>query len=360
MMASSKLPARHVFHSATSGPDRVQAWQEATGEPVFTWGRDGGMSGGTWFRSVKRDYTRWLEGTREAAITVYHDGMGADALGALDPCGQKVLYPHIWFPRWERNFEWMIRCTGKVMLSGQDLASRMEESFAWIPRRHIHAARPPVLRDSFTGDEGTGPARRTGIWLQGRRWKPFGNRLRSVIDRWPPDAGELEIITSGNRIPGWANKKHVRWSADLPLEFALLRLHTWDSTLLLNDYSLDAPWFLRALELGCFPLVPEGTSVARTGPWEETSAPSPYAWGEPDSAARLLLEWRSRRDELQADYDEWRRKLLHPGEDFGTSWARAKAAVIESPPPRLRERAPIGGAYPVRLYERVQRLRAGA
>ena len=359
-MAPTKPKARHVFHSSTSGPDRVQAWQESTGEPVFSWGRDSSHSDGAWFRSVKRDFSLWLEGTSEADLTVYHDGMGADAIGPLDPCPQKVLFLHNFLPRWERNFEWMLRCTGKLMVGSEALAGQIRDSFAWIPGKYIHTSLVPVLRDSLSGPEGTGSKNRTGIWLHGRPWKRFGNRLRSIVDRWPVESGELEIITSGKKIPGWAAKPHIRWSGNLPLEFALLRLHTWDSTLLLNDYSLDSPWLLRALELGCFPLVPEGASPARSGPWKEDSAPQPYAWGDVLSAARLLNDWRGQRDRLQPQFQQWAHGCSQPEAQFLSTWERVKEEVVAQRAPSLRERSPIGGAYPVRLYERVQRLRAGA
>jgi hypothetical protein len=362
-MSSRKPLARHVFHPVTSGADRVAAWQEATGEPVFSWGRGSGQVDGYWFGSVKRAFRQWIEGTGDAELTIYHDGMGADALGPLDPSEGKVLFMHNWFPRWEKNFEWMIRCTGRVMVGGEPMLDALNERFAWIPEKYRQVVPGPGIADTLVrSSEGSGKKRRTGIWLQGLAWKRYGNRLRSIIDKWVEDAGELEVIASGKTIPGWARKDHVKWSMDLPLEFALLRLHTWDSTLLINDYNLDAPWLMRALELGCFPIVPDGESVARQGAWSDEAAPQSYDWGNAQSAMNLLSSWRACGDAPRAAFAQWAGAVTEGKSDvkaFASCWQHSKEAVLRHRSPNLRERKAISGQHPVALYERVQRLRAG-
>jgi hypothetical protein len=363
LMSSQKPLARHVFHPATSGPDRVAAWQEATGEPVFSWGRGSGQVDGYWFASVKRAFQQWIDGTREAELTVYHDGMGADALGPLDSCERKVLFMHHWFPRWEKNFEWMIRCTGRVMVDGEPMLDALNERYSWIPEKYRQVVPNPGIADTLVrSSEGIGKKRRTGIWLQGFAWKRYGNRLRSIIDKWPSDAGELEVIANGRTIPGWARKDHVKWSMDLPLEFALLRLHTWDSALMINDYSLDAPWLIRALELGCFPIVPDGESIARRGAWSNEAAPRTYEWGNVQSASDLLYSWRECGETPRSAFTRWAAAVTEGKSDakeFESRWQQAKEEVLRHRSPKLRERKAISGQHPVALYERVQRLRAG-
>ncbi len=351
--------ARHVYHVPTSGSDRLHALMERTGEPFFVWGRSSGQVEGYWFASVKRAFRKWLQATASAEVTVYHDGVGSDALGPMDPCPRKLLFMHHWFPRWERSFEWMLRCTGEVAVSDRALADLLHQRFSWIPRKYVHDAAPVALEPARIGEGATGPGQRTGIWLHGRLWKSHGNRLRSIIDRWQAFAGELEIICSGRNAPRWGRDESIKWSLDLPLEFALHRLHTWDSTLLLNDYSLDAPWLLRALELGIFPLIPEGKGLTRQGPWKAASAPRGYPWGEVPAAMELLQEWRSQRDDLERDFRQWVLAVRAPAEQFDTRWKEVHSRMLEHRPPRLRSRKAISSAFPVGLYERVLRLRVG-
>lgn len=358
-MVNDKPIARHVFHPATSGTDRLHAWQQATDEPFFVWGNGSGGADHFFFGPVKRAFREWLGKTRGARLTVYHDGVGADALGPLDTCENKVLLTHTWFPRWEKNFEWMLRCTGKVIVPGHGLAGVVREKFPWIPARYIHPITSPCLRGD-PPEGGSGAARRTGIWLHGSKWKRCGNRLRSIVDRWNEDAGELEIITSG-KAPAWSQKPFVIWSTELPFHFALMRLYTWDSCLLLNDFSLDQPWLVRALELGCFPIVPEGSNLVLNAGWREESAPQPYEWGDIEAARELLNQWRQSRDELEIRFNEWAEKLVarHDPARFPGEWEAVKDQVLQSRPPRLRARRPAGSTVPVAWYERVQRLRAG-
>jgi hypothetical protein len=276
-MASTETQARHVFHAPSTGLDRIHAWREATGEPAFIWGRHSGMHEARFFGSIRKAFSDWVTGTGgTAVITIYHDGIGADALGPLDPAAHKVFACHHWYPRWQNHFEWQLRCTGKVLVGDPELGRAIRERFAWIPERFIQAIPQPFLTGPAEASQRSSETpRRTGIWLHGKRWRRYGNRLRSIVDRWLPEVGELEIITEGGGPPGWARRGNIIWNTGMPLEFALYRLYTWDSIFLLNDYALDAPWLLRALTLDCFPLVPDGDSPAIGGAWQRIRLPAP-------------------------------------------------------------------------------------
>ena len=361
-MATEEVQARHVFHAPTTGWDRIHAWRETTGEPVFVWGRHSKAVIGPFFRSVKHAFRQWVE-KRPADLTLYHDGMGADALGPLDPAAHKVLFLHHWFPRWERHFDWNLRCTGKALVGHPALVQTLHERFAWIPERFIESIPQPLVETSLGDGTGTGPTRpRTGIWLFGQDWRRRGNRLRSIADQWPAEAGELEFIVDGRGQPGWARREGLIWNRDMPFEFALLRMHTWDATLLLNDYAFDAPWLQQALALDCFPLIPEGEGLARTPAWEAEAAPSPYPWGNFKEAVRLLGQWREEKRELLPDFRQWRDSLLaehRSGPAFHAQWAAVKQGLLEQRPPRLRKRRPAPGWQLLSWYERIQRLRMG-
>lgn len=361
-MASDQRQARHVFHPATTGWDRVHAWREATGEPAFVWGGQSGSEDGAWFRSVKQAFKKWILETPDVDLTIYHDGVGADVLGPLDEGAQKVLFLHHWVPRWESYFDWTIRCTGKVLIGQPEFVGTIRSRFGWVPERYIQPIAQPPLQSTVKGKGGTGSKARTGIWLHGRPWRLYGNRLRAIVDRWPAEVGQLEIIASGSGRPSWAGKPHITWSADMPLEFALLRLHTWDSTLLLNDYSLDAPWLMAALALGCFPLIPEGEGITRAGLWDADSAPSPYPWGDTTAALKTLADWRRDRAQLWPAFDGWRQALLAnvpTADQFPAAWQAVKQEFLSQRPPKLRVRKAVAGWQPVAWYERVQRLRMG-
>lgn len=361
-MSATTPVARHVFHPATSGTDRVMAWQEATGEPVFSWGRRSGQVDSYFFGPVKRKFRDWIESTKHAELTIYHDGMGADVLGPLDTCERKVFYLHSWFPRWEKNFEWLIRCTGRLMVTGDHRLDALVSRFAWIPGKYRLTAPEAGISDTLTGSgKGSGHKRRTGIWIHGKSWKSHGNRLRSIFDKWSPETGEIEVIAQGRAVPDWAGKDHIKWIKNLPLEFALMRLHTWDSTLLLNDFNLDAPWLFRALELGCFPLVPDGESIAHGGLWKEDFAPKPYDWGNFGSAIEILEKWRNCDDQDRSSYQEWvdqMRDFRGDREAFAMQWKGAKEMVVNHRSPNLRKRRPVADLFPVGLYENIQRMRA--
>lgn len=362
-MALAETQARHVFHAPSTGLDRIHAWREATGEPTFIFGRYSGMHEARLFGGIRGPFGDWIAGTGDSAtMTVYHDGIGADALGPLDPAPHKVFACHHWYPRWQNHFEWQLRCTGKVLLGEPGLAGAIRERFAWIPERFMVSVPQPLLAATEDTEKRSAPPQRTGIWLHRKRWRRHGNRLRSIVDRWQPAVGELEIITEGGGPPGWAKRPNIIWNTGMPMEFALYRLYTWDSVLLLHDYALDAPWLLRALSLDCFPLVPDGESPAFGPAWREKSAPSPYDWGDISSAISLLGEWRKHKTELLADFQEWRERLLaghRSGKAFCRDWAACKAALAEQRPPKLRERKPLAGWMPLSWYERVVRLRTG-
>jgi hypothetical protein len=364
-MASTETQARHVFHAPSTGLDRIHAWQEATGEPAFIWGRHSGMHEARLFGSIRKAFSDWVTGTGDSAVmTIYHDGIGADALGPLDPAAHKVFACHHWYPRWQNHFEWQLRCTGKVLVGDPEMGRAIRERFGWIPERFIQAIPQHLLTGPVEAKERPSEIpRRTGIWLHGKRWRRYGNRLRSIVDRWQLEVGELEIITEGGGPPGWAKRENIIWNTGMPLEFALYRLYTWDSILLLNDYALDAPWLLRALALDCFPLVPDGDSPAKGAAWHADSAPSPYAWGNASNAIDLLGQWRDQKADLLEDFHEWRDGVLAghaTGAAFRKNWSACKAALLEQRPPKLRDRKPLAGWMPVGWYERVIRLRTGA
>lgn len=322
------------------------------------------MNEGICFGRLRRSFRRWIGKTGDAApVTVYHDGMGAEALGALDTSPNKVYAFHQWFPNWERHFEWQLRATGLVVSENVQAQATLRERFAWIPERFIVPLSPPRLPlPEKMAPHGEKERHRTGIWLQGKPWRRHGNRLRSLADRWGDASGQLEIVCEGARKPAWAEHEKVVWSAGLPFELALYRLFTWDSVLLLDDYSLASPWFLQALALDCFPLVPDGESPARAGIWKDEAAPRPYAWGDPKSAIALLEEWRARRKDLFPAFRAWRDQLLEAyplTSEFTLAWAETLRSLKELRPPRLRQRKPLAGWFPLAWYERVLRMRTG-
>lgn len=357
------IQARHVFHSATSGWDRIHAWSEATAEPVFVWGSGSDRADGQFFGSVKKEFKDFLTASADCGLTIYHDGAGADVLGPLDESPHKILFVHTWFPRWKKNFDWTVRCTGKVIVGHSNLIQELRTHFGWIPERYILAMPQPELSSTVsTQEERADPKKRTGIWLHGRKWQRYGNRLRSIIDRWPESAGQLEIIANGKGCPSWAKREHVIWSMELPVDFALFRLYTWDSTLLLNDYSLDSPWLQHALQLDCFPLIPEGEGIARTPAWHADSAPQGYPWGEIDKAISLIQQWRQNKASLLPSFREWRSSLQESAlekDAFSEEWAAIKDEFCSQKASKLSKRKAAPFWYPVRWYERVARLRAG-
>lgn len=364
-MPDPGIQARHVFHIPTTGWDRLHAWQEGTAEPVFIWGSGSGLGESRFFGDLKKTFGKWIEGTGGAnALTVYHDGVGADALGSLDPAPHKVIALHSFYSRWQRHFEWQLRSTGRVLLGNLDQVVELKRCFPWIPERFLHHVPEPLLSDHETQPraEGSGPKVRLGIWLHGANWKRHGNRLRSIVDRWSPGDGELEMVLAKGQPPSWAKKDGVRWSTDLPFAFAVMRLFTWDSTLLLNDFHLDAPWLMRALSLGCFPLVPDGENVALHPHWEAEAAPQRYPWGNITGALELLREWREAREQLQPAFTAWAQELLakrSPSTRFSEIWVPAREALVNQRPPKLGKRRAPSSFTPIAWYERLLRLRLG-
>jgi len=352
------------MHAPSAGWDRVLAWQEATGDPVFIWGKGSAMNEGVFFGKIRAAFTDWIGKTGGGeAVSVYHDGMGAEALGALDPSPCKVYGHHQWFPNWERHFEWQLRATGLVVPESPYAKACLREHFEWIPERFLVPVPPPRMPiPEKMEPPGAEKRARTGIWLQGKSWRRYGNRLRSFADRWSESSGQLEIICEGGRKPAWANRDEIVWSAGLPFELARYRMYTWDSVLLLDDYSLASPWFLQALSLDCFPLVPDGQSPAVKGAWDGEAAPRPYPWGDPKAAISLLEEWRRKRDVLFSNYTSWREELLtgYPlASAFRPLWEEALQSLTALRPPRLRKRKPLSRWFPLAWYERLQRMRTG-
>ena len=347
-------PARHVFHEVTSQPDTITAWIEACAEPSFTWGSSSAHS----FRSVKRDFNRWLQDTKDIQLTIYHDGAGADALGGADPSSHKVFFLHHWYPRWKGYVEWMIRHTGKLLVSSSAEIDRIKDEIPWIPRKHIHQINSPGLHSTLAGGQGSGAKMRTGIWLHGQSWKTYGNRLRGIVDRWTEDLGELEIIAEGNKQPSWSKKNKVIWSKNLPLEFALMRLHTWDSTLLINNYNLDRPWLKEAVRLECFPLVPDAGDGLNVSSWKDEAAPKPYPWGDIPAAISLLKEWRKSRQENLPSFQQWCKS--HGLATFSPQeWNTVKKEIISGHAPKLIRHKPVSNWTFLKWYERILRLRCG-
>lgn len=351
--------ARHVMHGPTAGEDRIRAWEAATGEPVFVWGS--GWSAGRTTGAVRRSFRGWLKETGEAGLTVYHDGPGADFLGTWDSCERKVLFLHSWPPRWERAFDYYIRCSGKVITGSEAGRGLVRGQFGWIPERYL-AVVPEPSGNAMGSCGKREHGRRCGIWLRGRNWRPLGNRLRALVDRWEEADGDLEILVGSGSVPRWARKAGVRWCAGESLASALERVDQWDSVLLLQDFDLEAPWILRALAGGSFAVVPDGEGREAFGNWQAEAAPRPYAWGDAAAALERLREWRSADEAERAIYRHWAAETVagrEPNKWRAQSWQPVVRTFTEQRAPRLRRRR--GGArwVPVFWVERLQRLRSG-
>lgn len=355
-MEISKPIVRHVFHLPTSGEDRVQAWQACSQDPLFVWGASAERRVWSLFGGVKRRFRQWCKASSAASLTIYHDGAGVDLLGPLDGAPHKVLFLSTWYPRWPALIDWNIRCTGKLLVGDPDQLARVREHFAWIPERYTAWMAGPRLPPLNRAPGGKGPMQRLGIWLHGESWHQHGNRLRAWVDRWDPADGQVEVIASGRGQPAWARKPWLIWNIDLPLDFALQRLATWDSTLLLQNYALDRPWLQCALALGCFPLVPADEATPLPGRWHETGAPAAYPWGDLNAARSLLLSWREGRTGLAASFENWASGAEEP---FLPRWHDVCRQLMQARPPALKRKRAGPGWLPVRWVERLQRLRAG-
>ncbi len=361
-LSTGAIAGRHVFHLPGCGQDMAAAWRAATGEPVFVWGRAAGAVTGLTFGPVRRAFAAWLRESAQAGLTVYHDGAGADALGPLDPAAHKVLFLHRWTPRWESCVEWFVRCTGKVLTGHAEGAAVLHQRFPWIPERFIGAVPEPPLAEAVVPPPARTGLPRTGIWLHGRDWRNHGNRLRSIADHWGPRLGELEMIVHGNGHPAWARRHGILWSRGLPLDAALGRLDQWDSVLVLDDFALDAPWLVRALARGCFPLVPAGDNPARPAAWSAPDAPAPYPWGDAGAALDRLRQWRAADAATRARFQDWCGPFAETDarlREFRSAWAAVKERFASQHPVRLRRRRPAPVWYPLGWYERILRLRQG-
>jgi hypothetical protein len=356
-MPPAQLQARHVIHVPTSGEDRARAYAAICREPVFRWG--GSIGPSPLLGGVKAAFRSWLQESGDAVLTVYHDGVGADVLAPLDPCERKILFQHCWPPGWQRSFDLFIRGTGKVLVEDPIAYERIRAVFGWIPERYLKELAPIRLPPTETSG-GEDQDRVTGIWLQDRSWRRFGNRLRSIADRWTQDLGRLEFIVASGGPPSWARKQGLRWHSDLEFEKARRRATRWQSVFLLNDEDLLAPWLLDAIAAGAFPLVPDSGRAITPSLWMEDAAPNPYPWGDIPAALERLQQWQNTGPTERASFHAWTAKFppscsegwLHEG------WLPALELFAGQRPPRLRNRRPWCSLYPLRWYERLLRLRS--
>lgn len=349
------------MHGPTVGEDRVRAWSAATGERVFVWGS--GWGNGRTVGAVRRAFGKWQREEEAGGMTIYHDGVGADFLGALDTSRQKIYAVHSRPPRWERAFDFFIRCTGKVMTGSDAGKALLRERFGWIPERYIAVVAPPVWsgrEQKRTDEEGT-EGKRCGIWLRGGNWRVLGNRLRALVDRWGETDGELEIMVGGGKQPKWAKRPGVRWRSGLEVEAAMERLGRWEGVLLWQDFDLEAPWLLAALARGAYVMVPEGEGRAAVSGWEAESAPRPYAWGDAGGALERWREWQTAEAAVKMAYREWGKRQVErsEGDWVGREWSPSVERLMAQRVPRLSRRRGGAGWVPVWWYERVLRLRSG-
>ena len=356
-MPSAQPQARHVIHVPTSGEDRARAYAETCGEPVFRWG--GGAGPSYFLGGVKAAFRHWLRQSGDAVLTVYHDGVGADALAPLDPCERKILFQHCWPPGWERAFDLFIRGTGKVLVEDPLALERIRNVFGWIPERYLQQVDPVPLPPMAPGGAGNREVV-TGIWLQDRSWRRYGNRLRSIADHWNRDLGILELIVAAGRPPRWAAKESVRWRSGIAFEEARRQARRWQAVFLLNDEDMLAPWLLDVMAAGAFPLFPDSERGTLPEVWKEVEAPVPYPWGDIPAAIDRLRQWQNAEPGLTEAYHAWTAKLPLPE---GTHWLRehwrpALETFAGQRAPRLRKRRPCCSLYPLRWYERLLRLRS--
>ncbi|MEY3000579.1 MAG: hypothetical protein RL648_793 [Verrucomicrobiota bacterium] len=356
-MSGTKIQARHVFQGDCGNSER-EGWAAATGEPCFVWG---GWGQRPWraMGAVQRSFREWVGAHGgDNALTLYHDGAGADVLGSWDPSPHKVLLLHRWPTRWEGFLAWQLRHTGRLAVAGGALSEWVRQRLAWIPARYIHEYPSPMVPLSAT--VAIQSEQRTAIWLQGQAWKPFGNRLRAVVDLFAGKGQPILIVGGEGRRPAWGTGPMVDWQAGVSVTEALHKARACDSILLLNDFSLQAPWLWRLVRDGVFVLVPDGGSPSRSGIWMEECAPTPYPWGDMEAALSLLYSWRTVPDEERRAYRDWGAQgLFTEGELFERQWDGFKVELWHQSAPHLGQSKARTAVLPVAWYERVDRLRRG-
>lgn len=355
-MSGTKIQARHVFQGEWGAAER-EVWAAATGEPSFHWGHGSGRW--RWVCGEQKRFAGWVEthGGSEA-LTFYHDGAGADVLGAWDPSPHKVLLMHRWPPRWERYVDWYLRHTGRLAVGSAALREAVQERFAWIPERYLGLF--PTARLAETPC----PAhleRRTLVWLWGQPWRACGNRLRAALEMWGSKGQAVLVVGGEGRRPLWAKGPGVTWESGLSFGEALAHAGTCDSVLMLNDFALQAPWIHDWVHGGLFLLVPDGGSPSRSGEWVEESAPRSYEWGNMEAAMALLLSWRSASAEERAAYRDWAGRAAQgeSGALFEAEWERFKSGLWHQRAPKLGRLKARPSCFPVAWYRRIDRLRCG-
>lgn len=353
-----------MFHLPTAGEDRLQAWAVATGEPAFAWGAPGCRY--AWAAGLQRAFARWAN-AHPAPLTIYHDGFGADLLSPLDTATHKVLLPHLWGPRWRTVLAWQLRCTGKLIVHSAAAADALQTAFGWIPQRFIQVVSEPALtltapaptvRSAPPAASTAGPL--AGIWLQGRSWRLFGDRLRALLDRWTTQAGTLQIVCSGPAVPRWGRCAGVDWVQGASLADALPLLRSWQAAILFQDFDLSAPWLNLALQQGAYVIRPEGEHPDAAGLWAEDGAPTPVPWGDVAAILARLSEVRPLSEPQQRSYRAWTAQVIAGScpEAFRTSYHAACVQLLAQRPVRLRPRPSIS-LQPMAWYRLLHRLRSG-
>jgi hypothetical protein len=353
-MSDTKIQARHVFEGS-QGTNTAPYWEQVTGEPCFVWGAAERKI--IPLRSVQLAFREWIaENGGQRALTFYHNGAGADFLGPWDQGMGKVLLMDYWPVRWERYLDWQLRYTGRLVVPEPYLKEAVNEKFPWIPERFIQCY--PSLPVASGGKSVI--EERTAIWLNGNAWKASESRLRAFIDLCGKNGMQTLVLAENVNRPKWAQSPMVEWFNGSQ-QAALDRANCCDTIFLLNDFALNALWLRQLLAAGVFPLVPAGDAPGRRGPWSETAAPRPYAWGDAVDAVRRLKEWRQATEADKTAYAQWVSRAIGPclAEDFKNRWEAFKAGLLNQRVPRLREFKARLSWTPLFWYQRVDRLRRG-
>lgn len=356
-MSGTKIQARHVFQGESGAAER-EIWSAATGEPCFHWGH--GSGGWRWVCGEQKRFAEWVEahGGSEA-LTFFHDGAGADVLGAWDPSPHKVLLMHRWTPRWERYIDWHLRYTGRLAVASAALREGLLERFAWIPGRYVAVFPSPIPAMTIFPEP---LEKQTLIWLWGQAWKASGNRLRAALDVWGSHGEAVVVVVGGEGgRPTWAAGPRVTWESGLSFRDALARAGTCDSVLMMNDFGMQAPWIMDWIRHGLFFLAPDGESPSRTGPWVDESAPRPYEWGNMEAAMALLQSWRDAPEGERLAYRQWAERAVRTeaAVSFEAQWDAFKESLWHQRAPKLGNRKAHRRMFPVAWYKRIDRLRRG-